>query len=197
VHAPGGFRLVPGASGVSRLADLGQSQRRCVLEQLLELERSADVLIIDTGAGIGANSMAFAAAAHSILVTTTPEPTAIADAYGAVKTLVSRGRRDGLQLVVNMALSDDEARTVHARIDRVAKAFLNARIGYAGALPHDAAVPRAVRRREPVAVLAPDAPFSRAVRQLARSLAGESPEPIRADVRQGFLARLASMLGRG
>lgn len=194
VSAPGGFRLVPGASGVSRLADMGQMQRRNVLDQLLALERTTDVLIVDTGAGIGANSMAFAAAAHSILVTATPEPTAIADAYGAIKTLVARGCRDGLQLVVNMASSDEEARAVHARIDRVSRAFLSTPIKYAGAIPLDPSVPAAVRRRAPVSVVAPDAPASKAVRQLARVLAGESIEADRADQRKGFLVRLAKLL---
>ena len=72
VHAPGGFRLVPGASGVSRLADIGPMQRRHVLEQLLRLEQSVDILVIDTGAGIGVNSMAFAAASDTVLVAATP-----------------------------------------------------------------------------------------------------------------------------
>jgi flagellar biosynthesis protein FlhG len=141
--------------------------------------------------------MAFAAAAHSILVTCTPEPTSIADAYGAIKTLVARGCREGIQLVVNMAMSDEEARAVHARIDRVARAFLSTPIKYAGAIPLDSAVPAAVRRRAPVSLLAPDAPASKAVRQLARVLAGESAEADRADQRKGFLARLARALASG
>lgn len=194
VHAPGGFRLVPGASGVSRLADMGQLQRRSVLEQLMALERTTDVLIVDTGAGIGANSMAFAAAAHTIVVATTPEPTAIADAYGAIKTLVARGVRDGLQLVVNMAMSEEEGRSVHARMDRVARAFLSVRIDYAGSIPHDSAVLMAVRRREPVMVGAPMAPSSKAIRQLARVLAGEGVPDGAESRRDGFLSRLVGFL---
>ncbi|MFN5495145.1 MAG: MinD/ParA family protein [bacterium] len=196
VHAPGGFRLVPGASGVSRLADMGQLQRRSVLEQLMALERTNDVLIVDTGAGIGANSMAFAAAAHTIVVATTPEPTAIADAYGAIKTLVARGVRDGLQLVVNMAMSEEEGRSVHARMDRVARAFLSVRIDYAGSIPHDVAVPMAVRRREPFMVGAPAAPSSRAIRQLARVLAGDGVPGGVESRRDGFLSRLVGFLAQ-
>ena len=101
------------------------------------------------------------------------EPTAIADAYGAIKTLAARGVRDGLQLVVNMAMSEDEGRAVHARMDRVARAFLSMRVDYAGSIPHDTAVPMAVRRREPVLVGAPQAPASRAIRQLTRLQARE------------------------
>lgn len=194
VAAPGGFRLVPGASGVSRLADMGQTQRRHVLDQLLELERSTDLLIVDTGAGIGANSMAFAAAAHTILVTTTPEPTAIADAYGAIKTLVARGCREGIKLVVNMSRSEEEGRQVHARIDRVSRAFLSTPIEYAGSVPLDPMMPAAVRRRAPVSLVHPDALSSVAIRRLAAALSGESESHSRADQRKGFLARLARLV---
>jgi len=196
VQAPGGFRLVPGASGVSRLADMGQLQRRVVLEQLMALERSVDVLVVDTGAGIGANSMAFAAAAHTILVATTPEPTSIADAYGAIKTLVARGCREGIHLVVNMAEDESEGVQVHARVDRVARAFLNARIAYAGAVPRDAAIPASVRRREPVLLAAPQAPSSCAIRWIAAALAGDGAPAVPTEVRAGFLARLARALSR-
>ncbi len=194
VQAPGGFRLVPGASGVSRLADMGQLQRRIVLEQLMTLERSVDVLVVDTGAGIGANSMAFAAAAHTILVATTPEPTSIADAYGAIKTLVARGCRDGIHLVVNMVEDESEGVQVHARVDRVARAFLNARVAYAGAVPRDAAVPASVRRREPVLLGMPQAPSSRAIRWIAAALTGKGAPAVPSEVRAGFLARLAAAL---
>jgi len=194
VQAPGGFRLIPGASGVSRLADMGQSQRRDVFQQLMELEREVDVIIVDTGAGIGANTMAFAAAAHSILLATTPEPTSIADAYGAVKTLVARGRRDGLRLVVNMASSEDEARAVHARIDRVARAFLSARLEYAGSVPLDTAVSAAVRKRQPFTLVSPSTPAATALRRLADVLLGDAAVPPPTASRQGFLSRLASIL---
>ena len=194
VQAPGGFRLIPGASGVSRLADMGQTQRRSVLDQLLQLERTTDLLIVDTGAGIGANSMAFAAAAHSILVTSTPEPTSIADAYGAIKTLVARGCRDGIRLVVNMAASEEEARAVHARIDRVSRAFLSTPVQFAGFVPQDPLVPIAVRRRTPLLVHSPDSPAARAIVRLARTLSGESAQGDRADQRRGFLARLAAAI---
>jgi flagellar biosynthesis protein FlhG len=200
VSAPGGFRLIPGASGVSRLADMGQLQRRSVLEQLVQLERSVDVLIVDTGAGIGTNSMAFAAAAHTVLVATTPEPTAIADAYGAIKTLVARGVREGILLVVNMAMNPDEGKLVHARMDRVCRAFLNVRIAYGGSVPYDQAVPKAVRRREPLLIGAPDAPASRAIRRVAQVLAGDESgardSANLAEARAGFLARLSAILSR-
>ena len=102
--------------------------------------------------------------------------------------------RDGLQLVVNMAVSEDEGRAVHARMDRVARAFLSVKVDYAGAIPHDAAIPMAVRRREPVLVGAPNAPSSRAIRQLSRVLAGDGVPGGTESRRESFLARLVGFL---
>jgi len=93
-----------------------------------------------------------------------------------------------------MAASEDEGRAVHARIDRVARAFLSTPVRYAGSIPLDPTVPAAVRRRTPVTVAAPEAAASLAIRQLARVLSGESEATHRADQRKGFLARLAALV---
>ena len=82
--------------------------RRRLLKQLAMLDTVADHLLIDMGAGISSSVMSFAAAADRVVVVTTPEPTSMTDAYGAMKALVSRGREMRLDLVVNMAHSDAE-----------------------------------------------------------------------------------------
>ncbi|MCA9284775.1 MAG: MinD/ParA family protein [Phycisphaerales bacterium] len=168
VAAPGGFRLVPGASGVVRMANLPTADRNSLLRELESLERMADVIVIDTGAGIGPNVVGFAAAARSVVVVVTPEPTSITDAYAMVKSLHARCKDLRVELLVNMAGSESEARDVHARIDRVAQAFLGRTIGFAGAVPLDAAVREAVRGRYPVTLLRPRSPAGRAFRRLAR-----------------------------
>jgi len=200
IPAPGGFLLIPGASGVSLLADMTPTLRRHVVSELARLERSVDILLIDTGAGIGANSMAFAASAHTILVATTPEPTSIADAYGAIKTLVARGAGEGIRLVVNMARSPQEVRAVHERIDRVSRAFLRTPIRLAGGISLDPAVPAAVRKREPCLVAYPRARASLEIHEIAAVLCGECSSTERNRVREGlsggYLGRLASWLAR-
>lgn len=196
--APGGFRLIPGASGVARMAELSEQHRRGLLQQLAALERVADVLIIDTGAGISPNVLTFAAAAHTTIVTTTPEPTALTDAYGMIKALVSRSADAQVELVVNMVQSEEEGRSVFNRMDRVSRTFLRRPLVYAGAVPMDAAVPLAVRQRVPFVLHAPDAPATIAVQNVARRLVGldDSPqEPAKtAENRGGFFARVASWL---
>ena len=93
VAAPGGFHLIPGASGLAQVADMGEAERQRLLRQLSLLGGDHDVLLIDTGAGVSANVLGFVAAADEVIVVTTPEPTAITDAYAVIKT-ASRLRND-------------------------------------------------------------------------------------------------------
>lgn len=195
--APGGFRLIPGASGVARMADLGDCARQSLIEQLVALDRIADTIIIDTGAGISANVLSFAAAAHTVLVATTPEPTAVTDGYGIIKALVGRAPDLSIQLVVNMAASESEGQAVFGRIDRVSRTFLRRALVYGGTIPVDSAVRQAVRYRVPFALFAPDSDATRRVRLLARRLAGHDSPQQAAEPSVGFFTRLAAWLGGG
>ncbi len=186
--APGGFRLIPGACGVSRLADLNGGDRSVLLDQLFALERVADAVIIDTSAGLSANVLAFAAAAGRVVVVTTPEPTAMTDAYGMIKALSALTPRISLDLVVNMVSCRAEAQNVHQRMDRVSRTFLGRSLELAAAIPADPAVREAVHQRIPCTLYAPNSQASGAIRQLARRLAA-IPEPPAAG---GFVSRLAA-----
>lgn len=198
---PGGFRLVPGSSGVAAMANLDGIQRRRILTQLAALDGVADHLIIDMGAGISSSVTTFAASAHRTLVVTTPEPTSITDGYGAIKSLVSRGSTARLELLVNMARTLEEGDLVHRRVERVAAKFLRTPLAMGGVIPADPALQEAVRNRRPVLLDAPWSPASQAIKRLAHRLDGrawrlEEPEP--APVREGFFQKLArGLLGRG
>lgn len=195
--APGNVRLIPGASGVTRLAEMRTAQRELLLKQLAAIDRVADVVVIDTGAGIGANVRGFAACAHTVLVTTTPEPTAITDGYGMIKSLVSACPGKPLQLLVNMAANEDEAADVFVRVNRVSQRFLDHPLNYAGCLPIDATVPAAVRARVPFVLYSPDAPATLALQRIARKIANiEEPLPVVQNEQQrtGFFGRLANWL---
>src|SRR5438874_11289581 len=118
VRAPGGFHLIGGASGLARMADLTDFDRQRLVNALGELEQQADVILIDTGAGISPNVLSFTRAADHVLVVTTPEPTAITDAYAVVKVLSRADKAKPyaecmerrLSLLVNQARNENEAR---------------------------------------------------------------------------------------
>ena len=192
--APGGFRLIPGACGVARLADIDGTDRAALIEQLAALDHVADDLVIDTGAGLAANVLAFVAAASRVLVVTTPEPTAMTDAYGMIKALTARAPGLGMSLVVNMVGGGAEGRAVFDRINRVSRTFLGRTLDYAGSIPRDEAVREAIRHRVPFTLYAPDGPATAAVVSLARSLLGmESGHATRG----GFFSRLATWFSQG
>jgi flagellar biosynthesis protein FlhG len=187
---PGGFRLIPGASGVARLADLSPRQRAELLAQLLVVERVADVILIDTGAGLGTNVLAFAGAAASTVVVTTPEPTALTDAYAMVKTLSTRSPETQIQILVNQVKDRAEGESVFHRMSKVCGTFLRRQVAFAGWVPSDSTLPDSVRRRQPVTVLHPRSAATRQIRAIGRTLLGEAaPASDR-----GFFARLSSWM---
>ncbi len=195
LSAPGGFRLIPGACGVARLADLDGAGRGDLLEQFQALDLVADNLVIDTAAGLGANVLAFAAAAGRVLVVTTPEPTAMTDAYAMIKALAGYAHGLRIDLVVNMADSPAEARSVHERMSRVARTFLGRAVELAGWVPADPVVREAVRHRVPFALYAPESRAARAMDRLARLVAGVVPDVPAPDA--GFFGRLSGWLSPG
>jgi flagellar biosynthesis protein FlhG len=170
VKAPGGFSLIGGASGLARMADLSDADRQRLVDAMGELEKSADVILVDTGAGISPNVLAFTRAADEVLVITTPEPTAITDAYAVIKVISRDNAERRVSLLVNQVRNAEEARVVHERIAKVARQFLNLRIYDAGSIPADEQVSGAVRKRSPFVISAPRCPASHAVAQLAMRL---------------------------
>lgn len=169
-RGPGGVGVVAGASGMVDLANLSEWQFGRLLSALGELEEQAEFMIVDTGAGVGHAVTNFFLAADDVLVVTSPEPTALVDAYALVKAGVSGGRKSDYWLVVNRARDEADARAAAQRVAASARRFLEVPVTYAGWLPDDSAVPAAVRRQLPVALAYPRSAAARAVQRLADRL---------------------------
>jgi flagellar biosynthesis protein FlhG len=167
VTAPGGFRLIGGASGLARMADLTDYDRQRIVDALGALEQSADTIVIDTGAGISPNVLSFTRAADHVLVVTTPEPTAITDAYAVIKVISKDGLDRRISLLVNQVRTIHEAKQVHERIAKVAKNFLGVNVLDAGHMVADESVRRAVIGRVPFTLSAPRCAASFCITQLA------------------------------
>lgn len=155
IDTPAGFSLLPGASGVADLADLDEQRRALLMQDLRVLEARFKVIIIDCGAGIGASVLAFLRASDAALIVTTPEPTAVTDAYALIKCLHHAGNgAEGPSLALLVNQTDDHASgaTVHQRIESVCSRFLGFSPAFAGSIRKDQAVPRAVCQRSPLLV---------------------------------------------
>jgi flagellar biosynthesis protein FlhG len=187
VPAPGGFSLIPGASGLAQMASLGEYERQNLVEQIQHLEAQSDLIILDTGAGVNPGVLSFALGADQILVVTTPEPTSVTDAYATIKT-VRRKREDvDIRLLVNMVQNEEEGRQVFARIDAVCRRFLDMSIQYAGHVESDPRVGLAVRRRRPFVLESPGCPASVCIGMLAHRMDRLASEPCNT----GLLRRMA------
>ncbi|MFN0050552.1 MAG: MinD/ParA family protein [Planctomycetales bacterium] len=178
LDGPAGVHVVPGASGLLDLADSSPAAQRDILTQLEELERQHDFLILDTGTGIHRTVRRFVAAAETVLVVTTPEPTAIADAYATLKALAAGRDLVQPQILVNLAESPEQAREIISRVQQTARAFLRLNVISAGFIPRDPAVPQAVWQREPFFASQPRCPAGRAIEQLARRLIQLNPSVV-------------------
>ena len=194
VPAPGGFWLVPGGSGLEELANLSEERRRDLIDSLAELDGRADLLLIDTAAGISSEVSAFLAAAPELLVVTTPDPTAITDAYALIKVARRASAAGTIRLVVNQVNDVGEAREVADKMRAVARQFLNLDLDLLGHVPSDPYVGRSARRQAPILLSYPSSPASLAIARLGERLIGERAQ---VDVRHGsimtFLRRMAGV----
>ncbi len=188
-----GIQLLAGASGLEAIANLDDEARGRLQEALERLHRRADLIVVDTGAGISRNVIEFAATADETIVVTTPEPTSLVDAYATIKLLAGRECGGPVRVLVNQAWDREEADRVSAGIVTVAQRFLGRRVDRLGYVLRDEAVGRAVRVKIPLMIGEP--------RSLAagclRNVAGRVMRiPARVPQAGGFLARLKSFLSR-
>jgi flagellar biosynthesis protein FlhG len=191
-----GVLLLPSASGVEELADLDDFRRERLLRELARLEESVELILLDTGSGIGRQTIHFARAADDVVVVTTPEPTAFSDAYATLKVL-SQGRLHGRPgIVVNMAATPEEGRETERRIRLVAERFLQLRPEYLGHIALDPSVGRAVRQQQPLLKAFPRSPAAVGLEALAARLIVEPPWPEPGEVEpEGFFLKVANFDG--
>lgn len=167
---PEGIGIVAGGSGIIALADSTAMQRRQLLDGLEKMERHADVVIVDTAAGMGAGVRDFLMAADEVLFVLTPDITSLADAYGLLKALHSRDFDRPLYSVVNMATSLKQAAEVAIRFANCAQQFLGVSIGNIGYMLRDGTVGAATVRRTPYIVFDPLSKVGRNTTAIATAL---------------------------
>lgn len=168
---PAQIQVICGASGISKMADLNEFQRQRLIQEMAYLEHLADVIIVDTGAGISPNVLSFCNAADHNLVVTTTEPTSITDAYAMIKTLHRARSHAKISLLVNMADNRDQAKKLYQRIAAVTRKFLDAPLYDAGYVLRDAHLVQAVHRRQPVVIAYPRCQAAACFVALAQKLA--------------------------
>lgn len=161
VEGPLGIKILPAGSGIQELTSLDEFQRLKLLEEFDAYDGDLDFLLIDTAAGISENVAFFCIAAQDIVVITSPEPTAITDAYALIKVLFTRYQEKEFRILVNLARSSEEGFEVFRRLSIAAEKFLNISLDYLGHIPLDEYLQKAVRAQRALLEIYPNSIASR------------------------------------
>ena len=167
-----GISIVGGASGFSQIANMAEEDRKDFIAELETLS-NADIIIIDTSAGVSSNVLDFIAAADDVIIITTPEPPAITDAYGIIKIIATEydSLNMNLKLVVNRAKDAAEGKNVADRMINIAGQFLNLKVDYLGFIYDDPHVSGAVYKQKPFLVVEPKCKASISVQHIVERMA--------------------------
>jgi flagellar biosynthesis protein FlhG len=170
IDVPEGIKIIAGASGFHQLANLDVKQREYFIKALSELNDD-DYMIIDTGAGISQNVLSFLVASDEVIVVTTPEPTAITDAYGTIKAIAANDPDKTVKLLVNRAQTVTEAKKVAQRVINIAGQFLNIKVDNLGFIFDDLYVAKSIRNQKPFIVSYPKSKASTCIEIIADRVA--------------------------
>jgi flagellar biosynthesis protein FlhG len=194
VEGPHGIKVLPASSGVQELTHLDAFQRMRLLEEFEGYDGDIDVLLIDTSAGISENVAFFCVASREIVIVTSPEPTALTDAYALIKVLFTRYQEKDFRILVNSARNPADAKEVYRKLAVAADRFLNVSLDYLGYLPYDKSVHEAVRAQKPFLDMFPGGPASLALGEIASRFAEPVPEEAKGGL-QFFMGNLFAMTG--
>lgn len=174
VTGPEGVGFISGGSGIAGLANMDNEQIKRLVYKLTELEKMADVIIIDTGAGISPSVLEFVAASPEVVLVTTPEPTSITDAYALLKALnmfPGFDKKDTkIHVLCNRVSSAAEGKNLFEKLNAVVTRFLNLDLLMLGSVPQDYSVTKAVMKQKPVTLMYPGAAATRAFEDVATRL---------------------------
>ncbi|MFH0781267.1 MAG: MinD/ParA family protein [Pseudomonadota bacterium] len=195
IDGPMGIKILPAGSGIQNFTNLDSHQKMRLLDGLDAMQNHFDFVLIDTEAGISENVTYFNTAAQEILVVTTPEPTAITDAYALMKLLSTQYHEKSFNLVVNQIETEDDALEVYKKLTMVANRYLDISINYLGSIPEDRQMVDSIRKQKVISELYPGSKISLAFRQLAGRISTEPTQTSPKGNLQFFWKKLLNMRG--
>ena len=187
-EGPGGILFVSGGSGMNELLNMSEIQLAAIIDGLLLLEDAADIIIFDTGAGVNPLIMRMIRASAETLVVTTPEPTAIMDAYALIKSVTKYTPECDLRLIVNRAESVAEAEATLQKLMGVVRLYQKTEVDPLGYVLNDPSVSRGVRIQQPFVLSYPRSAAARNIEAIAWNLLDRKPEMPESGL-QGFFKR--------
>lgn len=166
--------FISGGSGIAGMSNLSKDYLTYIIQNLAELDEMADVIIVDTGAGISDAVLEFLVASGEILLVTTPEPTSITDSYSLIKALNRHPRYSKevsqIKVIANKVANGEEGKILFEKLDSVVTRYLKIPITYLGMVPQDPQLAKAVMQQMPVSIQNPDSKSACAYELLAAKL---------------------------
>ena len=174
--------FISGGSGIASLSNLGRDYIDYLVKNLSELDLLADVIIIDTGAGISDAVLEFLVASGEILLVTTPEPTSITDSYSLLKALNRHPKFDrentAIKVVANKVDNFEEGRQLYTKLNAVTARYLKIPLCLIGVIPEDHELVKAVMQQMPISIQNPNAKSAQAFTDLATALETNANAPV-------------------
>lgn len=167
IQGPHDLKIVPAASGLQEMVKLGPREHASLISAFSEIAHNMDVLLIDTAAGISDEVVNFLCAAQEVVMVVCNEPTSITDAYALMKILNLQYGINRVRVVANMVRNEEDGEAVFNKLLNVADRFLDISLLYAGSIPYDDQVKRAVRKQRCVMDLYPNSKSAQSFRRLA------------------------------
>lgn len=165
-----GFDIIAGRSGSGTLAQLPSQRLSGLRNDLLDLARSYDVVIMDMGAGVDRTVRTLSGPAGITLVVTTDEPTSLTDAYAFIKLTHATNPNADLRVVVNLAQTVKEGERTYGTILKACQNFLKYKPALAGIVRRDLKVRDAIRSQTPILTRSPGADAAADVQAIAQRL---------------------------
>ena len=167
VDGPAGLKIIPGASGVSRMASLTRAEQAGLVHAFSELTMPIDFLLVDTAAGITQDVVGFTRAAQEVVVVVCDEPASLTDAYALIKIMNREHGVKRFRFVANMVAGAQEGRRLYDKLTSVTDRFLDVVVHYLGAIPLDEQLRKAVQRQRAVVDIYPRSRSAVAFSELA------------------------------
>ena len=171
IEGPLGIKLLPGGSGLSRVDDLTEVQRKSFLNKLENIE-GFDYILMDTGAGINRSVLGFIACSDEFIVVTTPEPTSLTDAYSLIKAVSHFKIRENGSVIINRVLDEEEGADTFAKFSNASSRFLNIKLNFLGMVSEDVKLVKSVRTQKPLCINYPNSEAARDIENIAKKLEG-------------------------
>ncbi len=185
-----GFDVLPGFSGIDAINEVEDSTVFRFVQNLNDVSENYDYIIIDTAAGIDNKVISFIRASSKTYVITTPEPTAIMDAYALIKSMKKLYDYTDFRVVVNMAKSEEEGFETFERIRNSVQKFLNMDIYLGGILPYTKNIQKTVKKKQIITEVYPSEKFVIKLKQIVAEEVGQPPPPIK----ENFWERVINFL---